>query len=111
MTSTNGNAPGLDPRGVSAEPLPSDEVGSQRIHRTAPAVLVGYAIRYRRVRNQLHDWANVKCCPLCGHAHRHVIFEENTRTIERAPACAPHRRYVVEIVDVVPAEASLGRAA
>lgn len=105
----NGNAPDGQVRGVDADAAIT--LQGRRRERTAPVALVGYATRYRQGRGQQHDWAVVRSCPLCRRAHRHVIFEESARTIERSPGCAPHRRYVLEFTAVVPAVTSTGRAA
>ena len=42
----------------------------------------------------------------CGHVHVHRLFEVGATTITRSPACAPHSRYRVTIIEVVPASAT-----
>lgn len=65
-------------------------------------VLTAYAVKYLAVDDARFDWAVVRSCPICGHAHRHVLFEAGASVIERAPACRKHLVYRVVITDVVP---------
>lgn len=85
---------------------------AQHPDRTATVqMLVAFATRYLAAGGASLDWAVVRRCPFCGSAHRHVIFEANASTIERAPGCARHRVYTVQITDVVPSAADRGRRA
>ena len=76
------------------------------------AVVVAFATRMVAAGGARRDWLVVRQCPLCGYPHRHVAFEADPQTVvERAPSCAPWRRYVVRIVDVVPPRRRARRAA
>lgn len=71
MPSINGNAPGGQARGVSAEPLPSDEVGSQRAHRIAlPRVRARLLAPCGRRRLPVLV-VPAGACPWCSGAHIH----------------------------------------
>jgi hypothetical protein len=80
--------------------------------RTATTqVLVAFATRFLAAGDTTLDWVVVRKCPLCGHAHKHILFEIGASTIERAPACARHRSYLVTVTDVVPSAAERRRSA
>lgn len=71
--------------------------------RTATVqMLTAFAVKYLATGDAAYDWLIVRKCPLCGHAHRHILFEGDATVIERAPSCARHRAYIVTVTDVVP---------
>ena len=51
----------------------------------------------------LFDRLLVRRCCWCQHAHLHYLpVGAGRSSVERAPRCRPHRRYLVEITDVLP---------
>lgn len=69
------------------------------------ASAVVFGTRLLAAGDACYDRILVRRCCWCGHAHLHIAFEGRKASIERAPSCAKHRTYVVEIVDVVPTAA------
>ena len=59
----------------------------------------------------LFDRLLVRRCCWCGHAHLHYLpaGSATSTSIERAPRCRPHRRYLIEVTDVLPAAVVAGQ--
>lgn len=84
---------------------------ASRDRSAAAAVVVAFATLMLAAGGARRDWLVVRECPICGFPHRHVAFETNPQAVERAPSCAPWRRYLVRVVDVVPPRRRVRRAA
>lgn len=99
--------PAVIPRSIPTtitKPDPANRTASEE-------VLTAYAVKYLAVGDAMYDWVVVRKCPVCGHAHRHVLFETGATVIERSPACRKHLVYRVQITDVVPSAAARRGAA
>jgi hypothetical protein len=66
-------------------------------------------VRYIASGSARFDWLVVERCPLCSFPHRHIVFETDASTFERAPGCRRAARYRVVVARVVPAAAPLPR--
>lgn len=100
--------PGHHPEAAATSKIPAATIKpDDRGQATAsPQAAVAFGTRYIAAGDASLDWVVVRRCPLCGHAHRHLMFEKNSPSnIERAPSCARHRVYIVRITDVVPTSA------
>ena len=99
MSPPDGTGPGHHP-GTGATNLKATKPETQRT--ADDRQIVAFATLFLAAGSAHFDWLVVRNCPLCGFAHRHTRFERDAQTVERAPGCAPHRRYLVRVADVVP---------
>jgi hypothetical protein len=76
-------------------------------------MLVAYALAVLSPPTATFDRLVVRVCPVsgCGRPHvHHVPRGKWQEPVIRPPRCAPHRRYRVEVVSVLPAAAVSGRS-
>lgn len=114
MPPNEGGGPGTHPEAVATTHKIAAPTKAQDPSNPTAATAqmpVAFATRYLAAGEATLDWAVVRHCPLCGFSHRHVIFETGAAEIERAPGCARHRVYTVQIVDIVPTAPERRRAA
>jgi hypothetical protein len=81
----------------------------QRSENTSAASMVAFATVLLGGPSAVFDRLLVKVCPLeCGYAHVHHVPVGSWRDpVTRPPRCAPHRRYQLEVVTVLPAVPAL----
>ena len=109
MSPGNGDGPRCTRR-PAENTTPVTATAPVAAHRTATAAIpVVAATRLRAVAGARRDRALVRRCVWCMHAHVHVVYEDGVESFERSPRCHPRRRYMVRIVDVLPAAVVGGR--
>lgn len=110
MTPSKRNAGPLAGPGAATHISPHDR--TEQPDRTTPDTTpVVFGTRLLASGDAHYDRILVRRCVWCSHPHIHILFEHGAQVIERAPACAKHRTYSVEITDVVPAVPGRSRGA
>ena len=85
-----------------------DRVTTSAPSASAATLPLQTAILLLAVAGALFDRLLVRSCVYCGCAHLHYLpVGGETSGIVRAPRCRPSRRYVVEVVDVLPVPATV----
>lgn len=99
------------PQAGSATKIAALTKGQHRQDIRPGQAVVAYALLLLAMPGAAFDRLLVRNCPICrayAHVHHIPIGGARSSPIIRAPRCAPHRRYTIEITAVMPAAAVPG---